>query len=130
MAKAGPSADGVIKAGWWFCLGCGLVLGLLATVAVATSEVKNEAGRTVGMLAISGGYYVAILLWAGGGLAHVVLCTVAMVRGSVGRAMLLLFVGPVLGVALAMGMPMAAAAVLAKQRSEPIPEKAQKSPRG
>lgn len=133
MARAGPSADGVIKAGWWLCILGGLLIGVLATVAVATSTVKSDVGQMAGAAVMMGGYYVGLVLYSVGGLAHTVLCIVAMVRGAVARALFLLIVGPVLAVALAAGPPMAAAAVLEKQRKSVLPEapeKAQKSPRG
>lgn len=121
VAKAGLSADGAIKAGWWLCILSGLLIGVLATVAVATATMESEAGQIAGAVAITGGYYVALVLYSVGGLAHTVLCIVAMVRGAVGRALFLLFVGPLLAVALALGPPMAAAAVLDLQRKNARP---------
>lgn len=128
VRREAPSANGVIKAGWWFCILCGLLLGGLATVMAVAMHAKNDALEMAGAVAMMGGYYVALVLWAVGGIVHAVLCIVAMVRGAVARGLFLLLVGPLVAVALAVGPPLLVG-LLAEKGRIVIKEEASEPPK-
>lgn len=118
-----PSPNGVLKAGWWLCIVSGLIVGgtFLAMMQ------KPQGWQTIGMI----GYYASILLYGVGSLGFLALVVIAMVRGAVGRGLLLLFAGPVVYWVLAVGLPLAYAVAADKrekqQKREAAEERASKA---